>query len=125
MLGFTGIDPPEKVDGEDLWPLVTGEGGPKRDYVTCGMEKYVWVKDDRYVYISETDGKDVKLFDLSADPENYTDIATDNPAIVKEMYDRAVESGGGSLPVFDYLPSYMAGQTFSSAMTRRKEKAST
>ena len=86
------------------------------------MEKYVWVKDDRYVYISETDGKDPKLFDLASDPGNYVNIAADNPAIVKEMFEKAVESGGGSLPVFDYLPSYMAGQTFSTAMTRRKEK---
>ena len=124
MLSFAGVDLPEKVDGQDIWPLVTGEGGPKRDYVTCGMEKYVWVKDDRYVYISETDGKDPKLFDLASDPGNYVNIAADNPAIVKEMFEKAVESGGGSLPVFDYLPSYMAGQTFSTAMTRRKEKKS-
>ncbi len=124
MLNFADVDAPDKVDGQDIWPLVTGEGGPKRDYVTCGMEKYVWVKNDRYVYISETDGKYPKLYDLSSDPGNHANIAADSPAIVKEMFEKAVESGGGSLPVFDYLPSYMAGQTFSTAMTRRKEKKS-
>ena len=123
MLNFAGVEAPEPVDAEDLWPLVTGEGGPKRDYVSCGMEKYVWVKDDRYAYISETDGSDTRLFDLSSDPGNYTNIAADNPAVVKEMHAKAVESGGGSLPVFDYLPSYMASQTFSTSMTRRREKS--
>jgi len=125
MLNFTGVKAPEKVDAEDIWPLVAGEGGPKRDYVTCGMEKYVWVKDNDYAYISETDGTDPRLFDLKSDPGNFVNIAKDNPTVVKEMYEKAVESGGGPLPVFDYLPSYMASSSFSTGLSRKREKEGT
>jgi len=121
ILSLAGIEPPEKVDGEDMWPLVTGEGGPKREYVTCGMEKYVWVRDDRHVYISETDGANPQLFDLEKDPDQFNDIAPDHPDVVKEMLEKAVESGGGPLPRFDYLPSYLASATYSTPLTRKRE----
>jgi len=121
ILSLAGIEPPEKVDGEDIWPLVTGKGGPKRDYVTCGLEKYVWVRDNRYVYISETDGANPRLFDLEKDPCQFNDIAPDYPDVVKEMFEKAVESGGGPLPRFDYLPSYMASATYSTPLTRKKK----
>lgn len=121
ILSLTGIDPPEKVDGDDIWPLVTGSGGPKREYVTCGMEKYVWVRDDRFVYISESDGKNAQLFDLASDPKQTANIAADSPDVVKEMYEKAVQDGGGPLPVFDYLPSYLASANYSTPLTRKKE----
>lgn len=121
ILSLAGIEPPEKVDGEDMWPLVTGEGGPKREYVTCGMEKYVWVRDDRHVYISETDGANPQLFDLEKDPDQFNDIAPDHPDVVKEMLEKAVASGGGPLPRFDYLPSYLASATYSTPLTRKRE----
>jgi hypothetical protein len=122
MINFTGVDLPEEVDGRDLLAIITGDGGPKRDYVTCGYGKYVWVKDNRYVYISETTGSDPKLYDLQSDAGNYYNIADDNSAIVKEMYGKAVESGRGQLPKFDYLPSYAGGATPRTAMTDRQQK---
>ena len=122
ILSFAGVQAPEEVDGEDIWPLVTGEGGPKREYVTCGMEKYVWVRDDHYVYISETDGANPQLFDLEIDPGQFNNIAPDHPDVVKEMMQKAVADGGGPLPVFDYLPSYLADATYSTPLTRKREK---
>jgi arylsulfatase A-like enzyme len=120
ILSFAGIKPPEEVDGEDMWPLVIGGGGPKREYVTCGMERYVWVKDNCFAYISETDGTNPRLFDLEKDPGQFNDIAPDHPDIVKQMFEKAVESGGGPLPKFDYLPSYLASATYSTPLTRKK-----
>ena len=111
-LSFAGVDPPEKVDGEDLLPLMTGQGGPKREYVTCGLRRYVWVRDERYVLISLTDMSYTRLFDLQNDPGNFTNIAPDHPEIVKEMYEKAVEDVGGPLPLFPGLMDYSAGVWF-------------
>jgi arylsulfatase A-like enzyme len=111
-LSFAGVDPPEKVDGEDLLPLMTGQGGPKREYVTCGLRRYVWVRDERYILISLTDMSYTRLFDLQNDPGNFTNIAPDHPEIVKEMYEKAVEDAGGPLPLFPGLIDYSAGVWF-------------
>ena len=118
ILNFTGAESPEEVDGKDIWPLVTGEGGPKREYVTCSMEKYVWINDDRYTLISETDGQMPQLFDLKEDPKQFKNIADDCPEIVKELYEKAIKDAGGPLPRFDYLPSYLASETYSSPLDR-------
>lgn len=61
-------------------------------------------------------------FDLAEDPKCFQNLAREKPEVVKAMYEKVAESGGGPLPVFDYLPSHMAGATFSTAMTRKMKK---
>ena len=112
ILSYLGVEPPEKIDGEDLLPLMTGQGGPKRDHVTCGFRRYVWVRDKRYVLISLTNKSYVRLFDLKNDPGNFKDVAPDHPEIVKEMYEKAVEDVKGPLPLFPGLMDYSAGIWF-------------
>ena len=91
---------------------MTGQGGPKREFVTCGIGRYVWVKDDHYAYISETDGTHPRLFDLKTDPGNFKDIAAENPKICKEMHQKAEADAGGPLPDFSYLTGYSAKAEF-------------
>ncbi len=113
MLHFLGIEPPDSVDGEDLLPLMKGTGGPMRRHVTCGLRRYVWVRDERYVLIALTDMSYTQLFDLQMDPDHFTDISADHPEIVKEMYEKAVTDAGGPLPTFPGLTDYSAGVWFS------------
>ena len=82
------------------------------------MEKYVWIRDDHYTLISETGGQMPQLFDLKEDPKQLINIAADCPKIVKEMYEYAVKDAGGPLPRFDYLPSYLASETYTTPLTR-------
>ena len=120
MLNQAGVEPPEPVDSEDIWPLATGEGGPRREFVTCGMGRFVWVKDDRYSYIAETTGIKPRLFNLETDPGNFNDIAADNPEFCKAMHSKAEADADGPLPDFSYLTGYPAKAEFRTGMDQRK-----
>jgi arylsulfatase A-like enzyme len=122
MLNQLGVKPPEPVDSQDLWPLVTGKGGPKHEFVTCGIGRFVWVKDDNYAYIAETDGSHSRLFDLKNDPGNFNDIAADHPDICKEMHQKAEVDAGGPLPDFSYLTGYSAKAEFRTGQDQKKDK---
>ncbi len=122
MLNQLGVEPPEPVDSQDLWPLVTGQGGPKREFVTCGIGRFVWVKDDHYAYIAETDGTHPRLFDLKTDPGNFKDISVENPEICKEMHRKAETDAGGPLPDFSYLTGYSAKAEFRTGQDQKKTK---
>jgi hypothetical protein len=89
-----------------------GTGGPMRRHVTCGLRRYVWVRDERYVLIALTDMSYTQLFDLQMDSDHFTDISADHPEIVKEMYEKAVADAGGPLPKFPGLTDYSAGVWF-------------
>jgi arylsulfatase A-like enzyme len=112
VLNFAGVEPPEKVDGEDLLPLMTGQGGAKREHVSCGFRRYVWARDERYVFISQSDMSNPQLYDLQKDPGNFTNIASGYPQIVKKMYKKVVEDAGGPLPLFPGLMDFSAGVWF-------------
>ena len=98
ILGLADIDSPMKVDGEDVWPLVMDQGGLKREYVTCGYNKYGWVRDHEYVYTSEADGSNPRLFNIQSDPDHQKDVASNHPETLKKMYRRVINDAGGKPP---------------------------
>ena len=108
-LNVTGVAAPKPVDGEDLIPLMTGQGGPQRDHVTCGCRRYVWFRDKRYVYIAVSDGTYPQLFDLQSDPGQFNNIAADRPEICREVHEKVLKDAGGTLPDFTGLTDFAAG----------------
>ncbi len=108
-LNFTGVTAPKPVDGEDLIPLMSGQSGPQRDHVTCGCRRYVWLRDERYVYIAVADGTYPQLFDLRSDPGQFNNMAPDHPDICSKMHEKVLEDAGGPLPDFSGLTDFAAG----------------
>jgi arylsulfatase A-like enzyme len=101
MLGFEPADQP--LDGVSLAPLLEGQRpAAERPYMVSGYDRFVWSRDDRYVYMSENRGENPSLYDLREDPEQRRDISGEKPEVAREIFDRIVEeAGGGPLPRYD------------------------
>jgi hypothetical protein len=86
--------------------VALGAEPEERSHFTAGYHSFVWTRDERYAMFSHNDGSGAKLYDLESDPEMNSDIAGQNPDIVKRMYDGYVlRDAGGPLPVYDPLPN--------------------
>jgi arylsulfatase A-like enzyme len=81
------------TDGEDLWPLVTGEQTAIREPIitgwaemgTGGARGRASVRDDRWNFCTAVGYEDEdgdELFDLSRDPEERDNVAADHPGVV-------------------------------------------
>ncbi|TAK24148.1 MAG: sulfatase [Chloroflexota bacterium] len=101
ILGGLGLTPAEAMEGIDVLAMARG-AAPRREYVTCGFNNYVWCRDNRWVYIARNDGGEATLFDIVADPDHRHDVASGEPEVVADMRRRVVQDAGGEpLPVYD------------------------
>ena len=94
LLGRLGVRA-DWTDGEDLWPLVTGEQTAVRDRIVTGWASFVTgnavgrasVRDDRWNFCTAVGYEDEagdELFDLETDPEERRNVAGLHPEIVSE-----------------------------------------
>lgn len=104
ILALLGIEPPEVLEGINLWDFADGCGGQRRQYVTSAFNDYVWCRDDRYVYMARNSGAEARLYDMEADPQQLDDIAAAKPEVCEEMFQRVLADAGGPLPTYDVLP---------------------
>ncbi len=106
VLGHLGIEAPEQFGGQDLSVIADGNDPDEdRSHFTAGYHDHVWTRDERYVMFSHNDGSDAKLYDLENDPEMRSDLALQEPNIVKRMYEGYIlRDAGGPLPVYSPLP---------------------
>ncbi len=101
ILGFLGIEPADRMEGQDLSVLFDGKGLDPRPHFTLGYSDFVWTRDEGYAMFGRNDGADSKLYDLSADPQMNKDVAGANPGVVKKMFDEyVVGDAGGPLPTY-------------------------
>lgn len=101
-LNLLQVESPDKLDGKDLWPLVTStHKGQWRDHVIAGFQDYTWLRTKDYALITRNNGTNQSLYDLRADIGQFNDIASEAPDVVKQLFQQAVEDAGGSLPVYD------------------------
>ncbi len=91
MLNILGIEGAEEMDGQDLWPLVTGEQKDGLDHIICGNNKFICVRDTEWSYIKMPQAEDSKLFNLVEDPTEQDNVIGDHPNIVKIMEERLRE----------------------------------
>lgn len=94
LLGRLGMRA-DWTDGEDLWPLVTGEKASVRDRVVTGWAGFVTgnavgrasVRDDRWNFCTAVGYEDEagdELFDLETDPEERRNVAVLHPEIIAD-----------------------------------------
>jgi hypothetical protein len=87
------------MDGQYLTLLFEGGEPAPRPHFTLGYNEYVWARDERYAMFSVNDRSNPRLYDLDSDPAMNDNIASDNPDVVKKMFDDYIlKDAGGSLP---------------------------
>ncbi len=98
FLDYGGIPIPDAMDSRSLRPVLEA-GGTTRTHVTSGLGSWRMVSDGRYKLVVGFDPdapeprdvfqplKDaaVRLFDLAADPNESSDIASAHPEIVEQL----------------------------------------
>ena len=100
-LKLMNLDVPEWCEGEDIWPLVTGEKERVRDHVTSIFKDFVWVRDETHAMISRTNKTLIELFDIQNDPECLNNIVEGNEAVVERLWRCLEADAGGEVPVID------------------------
>ncbi|MBI2825084.1 MAG: arylsulfatase [Planctomycetia bacterium] len=106
LLGLAGASPEQKlpIDGRDLWPVLTGSGGPPHDEILLNStprQGAIRVADWKLVingHVPNADGDEggadsrkdagserVALFDLAADPGEKQDRAAEKPRLAAQL----------------------------------------
>ena len=105
ILGALGVEPAAQLEGQNVSVIPDRIEPEDRSHFTAGYHDHVWTRDERYVMFCRHDGADAKLYDLDNDPEMQSDIAGQEPNVVKRMFEGYVlRDAGGPLPVYDPLP---------------------
>ncbi len=100
LLGLLGVGHPP-LDGRNVWPM--DQAVQPRDHVITGWETWVSVRDSRWNLILDTVNlRDVRLYDLLADPQEKENVAAHHPDIVRHAAERVEALLGGPLPA-NYL----------------------
>jgi arylsulfatase A-like enzyme len=100
LLSFQGLTVPGRMDGEDLTVMFDGADPPERDYWTTAYADQVAAGDGRWLLIADNQGKERRLFDTEADPDEEDDVASDNPDVVDRLWHNILDDAGGTMPVF-------------------------
>jgi arylsulfatase A-like enzyme len=98
ILSFQGVRAPGLMNGEDLSVLFDGREPPSRPYFTACYAEYLVAGDRRYTLITETTGRERRLYDRENDPGELEDIADQNPEKVDELFTALLDDAGGTLP---------------------------
>ncbi|QYJ14478.1 Arylsulfatase [Rubrobacter xylanophilus DSM 9941] len=102
ILGAVGLEPPYRMDGVDLTPLLEGDWpAQERPHLTAGYHDHAWARDEDYALIVRRDGSEPRLFDLREDPDQTEDVSRDRPEVVKRMFEEYIlADAGGPLPAY-------------------------
>ncbi|MBA2794665.1 MAG: sulfatase [Thermoleophilaceae bacterium] len=101
-LSYLGRPVPDAMDGVDLSLLFAGKRPPRRETFTSSYGAYVSAGDDRWLLISDNQGKDKRLFDTRRDPGEHRDVAAQHPEVVRRLWRLVLRDAGGKrLPNFN------------------------
>jgi arylsulfatase A-like enzyme len=107
ILGFLGIDSPQKMDGQDLSVLFDGGQPEERAHFTLGYNDHAWARDQDYVMFAKNDGSNALLYDIRTDPNMDTDISGSNQETLNRMWtDYILKDAGGPLPKYTNARPY-------------------
>jgi len=103
LLGFLGIRPGRRMDGEDLTAVF--ERARKRElvprtYMTASYDDYVMCHDGRWLLTMRTDGFDKQLFDTQTDRGETRNLAATRPDVIRRLTAALKRDAGGALPRF-------------------------
>jgi arylsulfatase A-like enzyme len=92
LLKLVGQPIPERCNGEDFWPLVTGKRtGGLRDVVTGGFGRYAFVRTALWNYQAAWFNREApntrkpELYDLRNDPEELVNVVEKHPDVAGEL----------------------------------------
>ena len=111
VLNWLGV-PHDRLDGENMWPLATGEGDILRDWSLTVWGYEASVRDHTWnavVNIQEADPQ-WKLYRIDQDRDNYDDVAAENPGVVALQRARLEGFLGEPLPA--RLPGQHPGSAY-------------
>ncbi|MCD6288963.1 MAG: sulfatase [Anaerolineae bacterium] len=98
LLHLLGEPVPEQCDGENFWPLVTGERqGGLRDTVISAFGWYAsvrtkdWTYHTPWAHVSDKPMRPPELYDRNNDPEELTNVIDQHPDVAKELQARLDE----------------------------------
>jgi arylsulfatase A-like enzyme len=110
MLAAAGVTPPTELDGQDLTPLLCGTlGWTSRPYVTSSLTDHAWVRTRDEAMQVHFDGTNPRLTDLRNDPAYERNLADDQPARVRALFDLILADAKGVLPLYDLPLTYSDG----------------
>ena len=99
VLSILGQKAPAAMTGADLSPLLEGRGpAQKRTYRTASYANYVAARDDRWLLISDNEGKDKRLYALGKEGK---DVSARHPRQVRRLWGYVLaDAGPKGLPRF-------------------------
>ena len=99
LLKLMGQPVPDRCNGEDFWPLVTGERtGGLRDTVVSGFGRYASVRTAEWNYQAAWFNRDApntrkpELYDRRNDPEELVNVIENHPDVAQELEARLAET---------------------------------
>ncbi|MFQ6099598.1 MAG: sulfatase, partial [Armatimonadota bacterium] len=93
ILARLGVECPDRVQGEDLTPLVQSGGPSRRERVIQQFGNYASVRTAKWNYVGlcmpapEGATPREELYDLETDPEELTNVIADHPEAAGELRD--------------------------------------
>ena len=98
ILDMIGVEHSVPMDGESIWPLVTGERDKLRDYALIGFHEspYRCVRDLRWSFVLHPKGEKDELYDLENDPKEKNNLVDEHPDVARRMLAQIGRYGGTS-----------------------------
>ena len=100
VLSMAGVPVPEAMQGTDLSVLFEGGRPPRRPYSIGGYRNSFYIRDGDWSLTSDNRLRDVKLFDLRADPGEHRNVAAEHPGVVRRLKRAAFRRAGGKPPFY-------------------------
>ena len=101
LLALAGAGNAAGMDGTDLSPLLSGKEPVERPYAYGGYFNHFYVRTGQWSYVADNRGESRELFDLTLDPAELTNVATEHPEVHEELHARLVERIGGLPPYYE------------------------
>jgi arylsulfatase A-like enzyme len=97
ILEAAGVKPPVAMHGVPFLDSAL-QGGPQiRDHVTVAFSASVTVIDDKWWFNSKLNGRGPFLHDLQTAHPFDQNVADEEPEVVRQLFDVAVQDGGGKI----------------------------
>ncbi len=90
-LDILGIEAPDRVNGESLWPLAVEGRDSEREQIISAFGFHASVRNKKWNYVApwaeppENRSRRTELYDLENDPKELTNVIEDHPETAAEM----------------------------------------
>ncbi len=100
LLDLVGI-PRQRLDGENVWPLVANSGAEIRDHAITGWDEFASVRTNEWNLIVNTVARnsEPRLYQLADDPNEERNVANEHPRVVADLLGKLEAHLGLPLPM--------------------------